>query len=259
MPLEELTSKKPNLLDFESGAPRFGCTMQCVDQSKLDNRATEGWWVGYDSESKASQIYSPEKQTVSVEHNVKFNDGYAPLPESVLVEGEWIEVDQPTLSPTMVTSSSGGGRTSTATTPSVLTPSVNPPVTDSVILPVTDPLEGLDDVPEERKSSRTKNPSAYIQRIHAGEGTATGLINQPALPRGVENTTLAVDGEFAMSSATEEALGSEPRNEQEARSRVDWPLWEEAMKTELIALEETGTWVLVERPSMNIVRSRWVY
>src|SRR6266481_4295439 len=62
-----------------------------------------------------------------------------------------------------------------------------------------------------------------------------------------------------MSSATEEALGSEPRNEQEARSRVDWPLWEEAMKTELIALEETGTWVLVERPSVNIVGSHWVY
>ena len=62
-----------------------------------------------------------------------------------------------------------------------------------------------------------------------------------------------------MSSATEEALGGEPRNEQEARSRVDWPLREEVMKTELIALEATSTWVLVERPSVNIVGSHWVY
>ena len=62
-----------------------------------------------------------------------------------------------------------------------------------------------------------------------------------------------------MSSATEEALGGKPQNEQEVRSRVDWPLWEEAIKTKLIALEETGTWVLVERPSVNIVRSHWVY
>ena len=122
-----------------------------------------------------------------------------------------------------------------------------------------DPLEGLDDTPEKRRSEHTKKPSMYIQRIHAGEGMATGLPNKPVLPQGVQDASIINVDEYALSSVMEEALGGKPQNEKEARLRKDWPMWEDAMKTELARLEAAGTWTLVEKPSANIVRSRWVY
>ena len=57
----------------------------------------------------------------------------------------------------------------------------------------------------------------------------------------------------------EEALGGEPQNKKEVRLRDNWPMWEDAMKMELTALEAARTWILVEKPSANIVGSHWVY
>ena len=88
---------------------------------------------------------------------------------------------------------------------------------------------------------------------------ATGLPGKPALSCGVDGVALAEDCKYTLSLPTEEALGGEPCNARDVRLRPNWPLWEEAMKTKLDALEVTGIWILVKRLSGNIVRSHWVY
>lgn len=47
--------------------------------------------------------------------------------------------------------------------------------------------------------------------------------------------------EFVMGAATMEAEGLDPKTVEEAMARSDWPMWEEAMKKELDALEAAGT------------------
>ena len=132
---------------------------------------------------------------MSVECNIKFDNDFILLPETAPVEGEWVDIEWSTLSPTTVTSSS-----------SDMTPHATPPTAP----PAADPLEGLDKLPEEKRSVHTKKPSAYVQRINAGKGMATGLPSKPTLPRSVDGAALAEDCEYALSSATEEALGGEP-------------------------------------------------
>src|SRR6266481_9128472 len=52
----------------------------------------------------------------------------------------------------------------------------------------------------------------------------------------------------------------EPGSLEEAKQGPVWPKWEEAIKTELAALEKKETWELVDQPSnTNIIGSRWVF
>ena len=83
MPLEELTGKKPYLARLCKWGTKVW--VHRANQSKLDSRASEGRWVSYDTKSKASQIYWPDKHTVSVERNIKFDNDFVPLPETAPV------------------------------------------------------------------------------------------------------------------------------------------------------------------------------
>ena len=66
--------------------------------------------------------------------------------------------------------------------------------------------------------------------------------------------------EFAMGAAALEAEGMDPRSLAEAKGRLDWPMWEEAIQKELESLHNANTWTVIERPSgKNIVGSKWVF
>ena len=58
-PFEIFYGTKPNL----AGLPEFRCKVwvHTTEGSKLDGRAVEGKWVGYDEDSSRHRIYSPEK------------------------------------------------------------------------------------------------------------------------------------------------------------------------------------------------------
>ncbi|KAJ3750678.1 hypothetical protein DFH05DRAFT_1384939, partial [Lentinula detonsa] len=55
---------------------------------KLDGRATEGRWVGFDEESYAHCVYWPEKRTISVEQSVSFKFEADGVIIEVPLEGE---------------------------------------------------------------------------------------------------------------------------------------------------------------------------
>jgi hypothetical protein len=71
MPFEQLYGQKPNL----AGMPKWGQRVWVHNDSgsKLDARAIEGHWVGYDKDSThAHRIYLPDKNRVAVKRNIRF-------------------------------------------------------------------------------------------------------------------------------------------------------------------------------------------
>ena len=72
--------EKPDL----SNLPEWGSRVSVHDPNgtKLDGRAKEGRWVGFDPNSKGHRIYWPEKRTVTVERNLTF------IPVTVRLEEE---------------------------------------------------------------------------------------------------------------------------------------------------------------------------
>ena len=70
-PYEMGNKKKPN----PGGIQEFGAVAYIKDLTagKLNARARKGHFIGYDSKSKGYRIYWPDKQSITVEQNVVFN------------------------------------------------------------------------------------------------------------------------------------------------------------------------------------------
>ena len=79
--------KKPNLASIQE----FGATAYVKDlmAGKLDKQAKKGCFMVYDSKSKGYRIYWPEKQSITVEQNVVFNqDDIHTSDETAFIHGE---------------------------------------------------------------------------------------------------------------------------------------------------------------------------
>ena len=87
-PLEALTGKKPDLSEL----PEWGTRVWVHNDkgSKLEGCSKIGKWVGFDEESThAHWIYWPDRRTVSVERNVKFDENSVLIPNvDMPLEGE---------------------------------------------------------------------------------------------------------------------------------------------------------------------------
>ncbi|KAJ6590262.1 hypothetical protein B0H10DRAFT_2233685 [Mycena sp. CBHHK59/15] len=89
-PLEMVTGAKPNLADL----CKWGCNawVKRTKLRKLDEHADQGYFVGYDEESKdAYCIYSPGKRKVIVECDVYFNNDEVLEPVSTWIEGDEVK------------------------------------------------------------------------------------------------------------------------------------------------------------------------
>ena len=65
---------------------------------------------------------------------------------------------------------------------------------------------------------------------------------------------------FVLLAGNTEAEGLEPMTVDEAKTRPDWPKWEEAINAELKSLEDAHTWNVVEHPkNTNVVSCKWVF
>ena len=87
-PYEVVHKQKPNLGHLHE----FGTTVYVKDLSagKLDVQAKVGKFVGYDDESKGYRVYRPEKRSVTIEREVRFNPDEVLIPDDRLGnEGEW--------------------------------------------------------------------------------------------------------------------------------------------------------------------------
>ena len=109
-----------------------------------------------------------------------------------------------------------------------------------------------------------------MKEIQSGVGTADGRPGKTNLPHGmrISEPISEIEGEtrddgqieHAMAAAISEVEAIDPQSLEEVMRRPDWPKWEIAIREELKALKEAGTWGIVERPKgRNIVRNKWVF
>ena len=113
-PLEALTSIKLNLSDLHEWGRRV--LVYNASNSRLGGHAKEGRWVGFDTESKSSCFYWPDKHTVSMECDTKF---------------EWDHIlVQPTKPPSDLTPAETTTQASDSESPSTVEAEVEPPTHD---------------------------------------------------------------------------------------------------------------------------------
>ena len=245
-PFEALFGTPPDL----SVAHLWGCKVWVHGDtgSKLDARAHEGRWLGFDIDSWAHRIYWPQSiTTVSVERNVYFASA-GPL------EGEELWIDP-----------IGSKQTAVPDTPSTLTSPLPPSSpTQSSISPSQAPEPDSPQVPL-RRSTCIPQPSRIIRELQAGIGISSD--DDPEESGGVwtvedgEPVLLEdFDGmEFVFAAETADAEALEPRTLAEAKRRPNWPHWERAIEEELAMLKAASTWRLEEAPPRaNIIGSKWV-
>jgi hypothetical protein len=238
-PHEVVTGNKPNL----SKLPEWGCNIwvHTKDNSKLDARAVEGRWIGYDEQSKGSRIYWPQKGSVTVERSIVFTP---PMVVADDLEGEDdISVKNPSTS----------DQNTSEPYPS---------------LPTTPP-SGAIPLPQTPRPQRIRKPTQYVRDIRSNKGSATGY-SQDTMPTGlqapeekrVENKgeEKSTEGDVTLVVDAGDIQPLEPKSLAEAKRRPEWPYWEKAIREELKTLEDAGTWELTSLPEgANVVGSKWVF
>ena len=117
-----LHKEKPNLENL----PEWGTHVFVLREghNKLDEKADEGRWVGYSSDSQGHHVYWPGKHRVTVERNVAF-DATVLVQQDSMAEGE---------------RNTPGVSQTPATTHATPPPNVSPP----------DPLQGFEPEAEGR-------------------------------------------------------------------------------------------------------------
>src|SRR6267142_6433603 len=258
-PYEKLYKEKPNL----GNVPEWGQSVWVHNpsRSKLDAQAKQARWVGYNTDSThAHHMYWPGKNSISVEHNVKF------------------------ISPTIIINTLPPSYASTiapaqapphppATPPTFAAPSLTPTSTSSTLPPGAPPSTPVTQVPEledENEVEQTITPRRIVMPTSPSPG--------PSQPRRSGRTThipgyyeqlagenqddaehldyVFLAGYDDIIAEAIEDMNSDPKSLAEAQSRLDWPQWKEAMDREMATLEKAGTWRTVQRPrDKNIVGS----
>ena len=265
----EMVNDRPAILDR---LPIWGQVIWVHDTSggKLDPRAREGRWVGFDTDSNAHRIYWPEKRSITVERSVTFAREDLPIfvdEESAEARGSIDAVDltrdeskvEETKEESDDESEDEVFQELTESAPESPTVHEDPPPLPQPPLPPVNPT-----LPEPRRSSRLRQASQYVRDLRSGEFTTGGRSN--LMPRGLQvpdgtvpELTENVTG-LALAAAISDVEGLEPASLAEAKRRPDWLRWKDAMDEEMKALEAYKTWELDDLPpGANVVGCRWVY
>ncbi|KAL5483092.1 hypothetical protein ACEPAI_8321 [Sanghuangporus weigelae] len=229
-PHEALTGMKLNLSGLHEWGSR--CWVHDNTKFKLDRRAREGRWLGYDTTSNGSRVYWPEIKSVSVKRSVYFS------PESTELDRFEGENDQSS---------------------STLSKSQNFELNDTH-QGKTPPIQPKDISQHEK---RVRKPSAYVRRVMAGGGELPRVMQTNAAAVAADVTNEREDNfndEYTLAAVMDLEDPVEPRTIQEARGLPEWPLWENTIKEELGALEAAETWEKgLASKGANIIGSKWVF
>ncbi|KAJ8583708.1 hypothetical protein M405DRAFT_916828, partial [Rhizopogon salebrosus TDB-379] len=132
--------------------------------------------------------------------------------------------------------------------------------------PQSDPLGPNFEQPSTglRRSNRQRTESPYMRMLRSGTGTHSGRGSDQIIPRGMQEAgkegeqgeesmgasgrgledELGFDEEltsYTMFAGMSEVEGLEPQMIEDARTRPDWPRWQEAINAELKSLDEAHT------------------
>jgi hypothetical protein len=85
-PIEIATDNRPDLSNVREWGHKVW--VKKTHSSKLGSKVNNGRFVGIDEESKGFRIYWEDKQSITVERNVYFDESSVLAPETTLIEGE---------------------------------------------------------------------------------------------------------------------------------------------------------------------------
>ena len=221
-PFKKLYGQKPNL----AGLPEWGqwVWVHNPSGSKLDARATQAHWVGYDGESThAHRIYWHTTNTVSIECNIKF------VKEFINIGIQPDTTQEPSVAP-------------------------QPQPTELQPAPSSTPQQVQEQTPQPAKPQHSEwstKPSELMCQIQQGEFT-TG--------EDADSNYSIDDDRNNVVTTLIENIEDDPKSLSEAQSRDDWHHWKAAMDCEMTTLDQAGMWSNIPKPTNeNIIRSKWVF
>ena len=257
-PYEMQHKKKPHL----AGIQEFGVTAYVKDlkSGKLDAHTKVGWFVGYNSESKGHRIYWPQKQSITVERNVVFNESNVTANDSIHItagnavdEGERDKVLQPPTSNPNATNAPNSTPAPQPKAPDVAPePALEPEPQNSVPFPseqepveepLPEPLQEENPQPELGWGwhIQKKPPGAYKWMAQSLPPLDTNIVDlQTDIPEDEEDWEVELPPDFALIST----LGTEPKSLNDVLSWPHAKEWQTALDYKISQFEKLGTWVI---------------
>ncbi|KAF8836132.1 hypothetical protein BDN67DRAFT_911729 [Paxillus ammoniavirescens] len=182
-PYEMLFSKKPNL----SNLPVWGCRVKVhtMAGSKLNMRAHNGHWVGFDCDSNGHHVYFEDTGHVGIERSIHFGmvDILVPIGTPFTGEKDTVEA--------MPSGDECANRDNNTNNVPVKSQPTQP------ALPKDHLGHQFKSTPPPRRSTRIQVESAYVKHLKEGEGTHDGRNATSMLPRGVQMSTNIEAGNLA--------------------------------------------------------------
>ena len=206
-PYQALLGRAPDLAGLQVWGTRVW--VHAADGNKLDARAREGRWLGFDAESHAHRIYLPSSRTVAVERNVYFG-GVSEL------EGEGLvipstEPEQRTTQPAPASVQPAPAIPTTPQVPATTTPAVPtlppalPPVQTNALWvprsttppsPLTPHSSSTSDGTEDDEEAvarlvtprpkRDRKPSRTLRELMEGVGVSSARRTDPKFTAGTQ-------------------------------------------------------------------------
>ena len=263
-PYEAMHGKKPHL----GGIQEFGAAAYVKDlkAGKLDARAQLGRFVGYDSESKGYRIYWPGKRTVSVEHNVVFNendiqasDGTVSISGGILSEGEK-ESEKIIQYPENRVENFEKAETKSNTAnqpekkpsddfqdPNTSSSIPFPSVADRTI--AEEENTGEDDPQQYGRGQRARKQKGAYRDLNGGLTAAIAHLDDPNEDQNVPDDSHEDTNYIYEDVALVGSHSSDPKTLDEALRGPDSEHWEKALQYEINQLEKLDTWEVEDLPA----------
>lgn len=211
------------------------------DQRKLEPKVMVGWMVGYASGGKAYRVLSAENGTVYVRRDVIVDESQTPVPAAG--------------GGTAVPATPAGSAAAESTNGASSGPEERSPTTPES-QERWDELLGVPPLTEPATPSGgagRRQPYDLRPRGSQGGGTSNQVVTAQVAAAGTPMTVEeAVNSRWWNSEA--------PKNVEEALSRPDAYLWQEAMDSEMASMSAKAALLLVQRTAgMHVVGSKWVF
>ena len=209
--------------------------VKIVDAGKLEARAEQGYFVGFDAESAGYRIYFPEKRTVKPEREVTFD--FRRAADSVAIPGEVQPVGES--GSDSLKTHQRAPETTIIHPVARIEPAPAPPAGNvEETRPVqAEIVRNTPNIEPRTLPPRARPLPGYYRSLHGGtsHGTANLAIDDD-------------DDDWRPMFCFAAVGGNEPKTLAEARLTPHADDWEKAWKAEIDQLERRGTWILVDRP-----------
>ena len=218
-PYQSLTGKKPDL----SKMHKFGsiCYAYVQKPKKLDDRAKQGIFIGYDKSSPAYMVYFPENHTVRKVRCVKFTN------ETTNVDLGFENQREEDFDDDFVISGE---------------------------IPNMKPVENENVIPQ-----NDSNENVMTQNVENAEGI--GPRRRGTKPKYLNDFYVNEEIDNLLGCYTHYCYAiNVPYTYDEAMTHINSDKWKKAMDDEMFALEDNDTFELtILPPNKELVKSRWVY